>query len=147
MSLISHPGLGLRCWVGHLSQHITAIQLVNCSLAASASMPGLDLTFGNIPGLAASFGASSPSVEGPGVWACSKVPWLGTVTKDCVAVEDLPDWWGRLCNGAVCYCNDRDGCNSSPGSLPGYLTLVVVAFRVSFNGGPPLAVIMGCRQT
>ena len=22
------------------------------------------------------------------------------------AQDDLPDWWGRICNGAVCYCNN-----------------------------------------
>ena len=21
--------------------------------------------------------------------------------------DDLPDWWERICNGAVCYCNNR----------------------------------------
>ena len=27
--------------------------------------------------------------------------------------DNLPLWWGRLCNGGVCYCNDGDGCNQS----------------------------------
>ena len=28
-----------------------------------------------------------------------------------VIQDSLPDWWDRLCNGGVCYCNDGDGCN------------------------------------
>ena len=27
--------------------------------------------------------------------------------KSLFVQDDLPDWWERICNGAVCYCNNR----------------------------------------
>ena len=28
-------------------------------------------------------------------WACAKLPYLGTITKDCVLMENVPEWWDR----------------------------------------------------
>lgn len=77
------------------------MQLIECSEASTWSIPKLDMTFGDWTGSAWS------------QWACAKIPHLGSVTKDCVLEENLPDWWDRMCNGAVCYCNDKDGCNGA----------------------------------
>ena len=48
------------------------------------SIHGLELSFGDWAGEGASYTRE---------WACSKRPHLGTVTKDCVLMENLPEWW------------------------------------------------------
>ena len=50
------------------------VGLTDISSNASLVIPGLDLTFGD--------DSSTESTE----WACSKTPFLGTVTKDCMVV-------------------------------------------------------------
>ena len=107
---LSIPVLSLKCWVGHHSQKVSKMQLMECSEASSWSIPKLDMTFGDWTGSAWS------------QWACAKIPHLGSVTKDCVLEENLPEWWDRMCNEEVCYCNDKDGCNC--------------ATRVSILSGP-----------
>ena len=98
---ISASVISLKCWVGHHSQKVSKMQLMECSEASSWSIPKLDMTFGDWSGSHLSS------------WACAKIPHLGSVTKDCVLEENLPEWWDRMCNGAVCYCNDKDGCNAA----------------------------------
>jgi len=59
--------------------------------------------------------------EGAYDWVCSKVPDNGRIKKDCVPKREAPPWYKHLllnrdfrgCNGAVCYCDDQDGCNKS----------------------------------
>lgn len=55
---------------------------------------------------------SAPSPRTASSWWVESVVTTGA---GCYVVwqENLPEWWERLCNGGVCYCNDRDGCNSA----------------------------------
>ena len=73
-----------------------------------------------------------------GTWVCSKEPHDGRVMKNCVpkyVTRDYqlnvvkimccrpraPQWYVHLqedvdyqgCNGGVCFCDDRDGCNTA----------------------------------
>merc|ERR1719204_687981 len=56
----------------------------------------------------------------PNGWVCAKIPHDGSIKKDCVPKREAPTWYAHLlenrdfrgCNGAVCFCDDRDGCNS-----------------------------------
>ena len=56
-----------------------------------------------------------------GGWVCAKIPDDGRLVKDCVPHHEAPSWYKHLqedidfqgCNGGVCYCDDRDGCNTA----------------------------------
>ncbi|XP_023330648.1 uncharacterized protein LOC111703033 isoform X2 [Eurytemora carolleeae] len=69
------------------------------------------------------FGDEKAAREGT-AWVCSKVPNNGKVKKDCIPKVRAPGWYEHLlldpdykgCNGGVCYCDDKDGCNTAPGS-------------------------------
>ena len=82
------------------------MQLVDCDQAsevttARTSFPVTTLFLQvTIQGLELSFG----DWAGAGYtreWACSKRPHLGTVTKDCVLMENLPEWWVTVMVTAV----------------------------------------------
>ena len=120
------PVTCLRCWVGHHSPSVSSQRLVDCAQASEVTIRGLDIVFGDW------VGAEHAQ------WACVKTPHLGTITRDCVLMvsgqsgdtangiivsqENLPEWWQRLCNGGVCYCNDVDGCNGSK-KLSNHITM------------------------
>ena len=97
---VTSPGSCLRCWVGHHSITVSQMQLVDCdqasevtaartrspvtTLSPQVTIQGLELSFGDWAGAGAGYTRE---------WACSKRPHLGTVTKDCVLMENLPEWW------------------------------------------------------
>ena len=55
--------------------------------------------------------------------------------------REAPGWYVHLldnrdyqgCNGAVCYCDDRDACNSAPArlSLPATITILATTLWAS----------------
>ena len=103
---VTSPGSCLRCWVGHHSITVSQMQLVDCdqasevttartsspvtTLSPQVTIQGLELSFGDWAG-------AGYTRE----WACSKRPHLGTVTKDCVLMENLPEWWVTVMVTAV----------------------------------------------
>eukprot|EP00091_Calanus_sinicus_P012460 TRINITY_DN28073_c0_g1_i1.p1 TRINITY_DN28073_c0_g1~~TRINITY_DN28073_c0_g1_i1.p1 ORF type:complete len:125 (-),score=26.58 TRINITY_DN28073_c0_g1_i1:65-439(-) len=62
------------------------------------------------------FGDEDGAIE----WVCAKIPSDGRIKKDCVPKREAPGWYLHLldnrdyqgCNGAVCFCDDRDACNA-----------------------------------
>ena len=101
-----------------------------------------------IHGVDVSFGDDSGSEFSE--YVCAKLPYLGTITKDCFLMvsfsnvngkhiktlirtfqDNVPLWWDRFCNGGVCYCNDTDGCNlSSTVILNNFALLPTITFSV-----------------
>ena len=61
-------------------------------LVPQVTIQGLELSFGDWAGAGAGYTRE---------WACSKRPHLGTVTKDCVLMENLPEWWVTVMVTAV----------------------------------------------
>ena len=68
---------------------------------------------------------------------CAKKPEDGRLVKDCVPQHEAPSWYKHLqedidfqgCNGGVCYCDDRDGCNAATSQhLCTFLYLLVFIF-------------------
>ena len=107
---LTTPGSCLKCWVGHHSITVSQMQLVDCDqasevpaartsspvtiLSRQVTIQGLELSFGDWAGEGAGAGYTRE-------WACSKRPHLGTVTKDCVLMENLPEWWVTVMVTAV----------------------------------------------
>merc|ERR1712032_710074 len=82
------------------------------------------------------FGDPNGSPDG---WVCAKIPHDGSIKKDCVPKREAPGWYVHLlenrdfqgCNGAVCFCDDRNGCNSDTRiSATGSLILVLSFIHV-----------------
>ena len=106
--VVKSPGSCLKCWVGHHSITVSQMQLVDCDQASEVTtehtsspvttlflqvtIQGLELSFGDWAGEGAGYTRE---------WACSKRPHLGTVTKDCVLMENLPEWWVTVIVTAV----------------------------------------------
>merc|ERR1711973_412437 len=67
------------------------------------------------------FGDGENAKDEPDDWVCAKIPNDGRIKKDCVSKREAPGWYVGLlenrdykgCNGGVCFCDDRDACNSA----------------------------------
>ena len=104
----------LKCWVGFHSVEVEDFQLKDCDEASKTVIPGVVKDWGAPPG----------TTE----FVCAKIPLAGTQYKDCKAKQDAPEWYTFLrhgCNGAVCYCDNEDGCNKGP-KIEGINALVVI---------------------
>ncbi|XP_023347291.1 uncharacterized protein LOC111716106 isoform X1 [Eurytemora carolleeae] len=128
------PTPDLACLVGFHSIDADFNFRVNCSEAHEIEIP---ISFDRRKELkwekkkkTLRFGTQEDNTPWPqpvNSWVCSTTPQAGTVTFNCVPENQASDWfkavlrgpaygpYGRKpgCNGAVCYCNDRDFCNSA----------------------------------
>ena len=91
-------GLCLKCWVGHYSQKVREINLMECSNATRYIINAIVFILQTrlkkcwslrIHGVDVSFGDDSGSDSSD--WVCEKLPSLGTITKDCVLMVSFSD--------------------------------------------------------
>lgn len=136
----------LKCWVGIESVEVDNVKLTDCNLAKNITIfipyGELRKKFKNVR--EKRFGIQDNGEEWPNPitdWVCSSVPHKGTITKDCLPRNHAPGWYStpiagpapgaRMrkpgCNGMVCYCNKKDGCNGSLVNLPGLLPAILSA--------------------
>lgn len=139
----------LKCWVGIESVEVDDVELLDCNFAKDKN---ISIPYGELrkkfKGIREKrFGIQDNGEEWPNPvtdWVCSSVPHKGTVTKDCLPRNHAPGWYAtpipgpapgpRMrkpgCNGMVCYCNQKDGCNEAHLHLPGLLTAVLSALWI-----------------